>query len=165
MSGHLVWLWGWFFVGSFVYWIKRAYFLITGPNPIANDLTTFVQRAWMPLMFRFVADSGIYWATFSPVMLSAALHSFGWERFADSVDVVTQYGFFALFFGMGVDSAVDVGVTKLPFIKDLWPQMPGPLPQKAVVKAQIVTQTTRVEQLQTTTTTTPPAPKETEVKP
>jgi hypothetical protein len=153
VSWHLVWLWVWFFIGSFVYWIKRAYFLITGPNPIANNLEQFMERAWMPLLFRFAADSGIFWATFSPIVLSAMLHYLGWERFANSVDVVTQYGFFALFFGMGVDSAVDIGVTKIPLIKDFWPQMPGPLPQKAVVEAQIVEQT--VTQLQTTTTVVP----------
>jgi hypothetical protein len=153
MGWHLVWLWAWFFIGSFVYWIKRAYFLITGPNPIANNLEQFIARAWMPLLFRFAADSGIFWATFSPIVLSAMLHYLGWERFANSVDVVTQYGFFALFFGMGVDSAVDIGVTKIPWIRDYWPQMPGPLPQKAIVEAQIVEQ--KVTQLQTTTTVVP----------
>jgi len=155
VTWHLVWLWFWFFVGSLAYWIKRAYFLITGPNPIANNLTQFIERGWMPLSFRFVVDSGIYWATFSPIVLSAFLHSMGWERFADAIDVLTKYGFFALFFGLGVDFAVDFAVTKVPWIKDWWPQMPAPLPQPAIVQTQLIQQDTKVTTLATTTTVIP----------
>jgi hypothetical protein len=144
MNWHLIWLWFWFFAGSFVYWIKRAYFMINPPNPVAHSLGQFVERAWMPLLFRFAADSGIYWATFSPAVLSAALHAWGWDRFASSVDAVTQYGFFALFFGMGVDSAVDIGVTKIPWIKDFWPQMPGPLPSAGTVTVTATKETLSV---------------------
>jgi hypothetical protein len=155
MDWHKVFLWAWFLVGMFTYWTKRAYFLITGPNPVANDLRQFICRCWMPLLFRAVTDSGIYWATFSPVMLAAGLRYFGLTNSAAMIDGVTQFGFFALFFGLGVDSAVDVAVTKIPWIRDQWPQMPQPLPQPAVVEAQVVKQTTEVTQLQSTTTVVP----------
>jgi hypothetical protein len=153
MDWHKVFLWAWFLAGMTIYWIKRAYFLITGPNPVANDLRQFVCRCWMPLLYRFAADSGIYWATFSPVMLAAGLRYVGLQNSAAMVDSITQFGFFALFFGLGVDSAVDVGVSKIPWIKDQWPQMPGPMPQPAVVQAAIVE--TKVTTLETTTTVVP----------
>jgi|ERR1700722_9047465 len=155
MDWHKVFLWFWFLSGMIIYWIKRAYFLITGPNPVANNLKQFIAVSWMPLLFRAVTDSGIYWATFSPVMLAAGLRYFGLENSAAMVDNITQFGFFALFFGLGVDSAVDVAVTKIPWIKDQWPQMPGPMPQPAIVKAAIVE--TKVTALETQTTVIPKA--------
>jgi len=153
MSWHVAWLWLWFGVGMFTYMLKRAYFLITGPNPVANNWEQFAQRCWPPLLVRIILDSGVYWATFTPAVLVGMLHALGWEQFANAVQAVTQFGFFALFFGFGVDSVLDFAVTKIPWIKDLLPQMPGPLPQKAVVEAQIVEQ--KVTQLQTTTTVIP----------
>lgn len=125
---HLVWLWTVYIVGSLLYMLKRAYYLVTGPNPIANNYTQFIKRCWIPLLFRFGADSGIYWMTFTPVGLQTLLGLLGWTRFATDIAAVSNYGFFALFFGMGIDSIVDFGVTKIPWIKDFWPQMPGPLP-------------------------------------
>jgi hypothetical protein len=150
---HQVWLWLWFGAGMFAYMAQRAFYGVQGPRPVATGYHDYIYRCWGPLLMRFVVDSGIYWATFSPVMLSAMLHYFGWETFATTVAGVTQYGFFALFFGLGVDVAVDFGVTKIPVLRDNWPQMPPPLPQKAVVEAQIVQQT--VTQLQSTTTVIP----------
>jgi hypothetical protein len=51
----------------------------------------------------------------------------GWEDFANEVNALTQFGFFALFFGFGVDSVLDFAVTKIPWIKEFLPQMPPPL--------------------------------------
>jgi hypothetical protein len=151
MDWHKVFLWAWFLAGMLAYWVKRAYFLITGPNPVANNLREFIGCAWMPLLFRSLVDSGIYWATFSPLLLAAALQHFGLDKWATVIEGVTSYGFFALFFGLGVDSAVDVGVTKIPWVKDWWPQMPQSKP--VVVEAQIVKQTTEITQLQSKTVT------------
>jgi hypothetical protein len=50
---------------------------------------------------------------------------------------------------------MDMAVSKIPLINQILPQMPGALPQAAVVEAQVVQQTTQVTQLQTTTTTVP----------
>lgn len=131
MTVHLLWMWVWYVIGSLAYALKRAYYLVTGPNPIANDYTQFIKRCWAPLVVRFIADSGIYWATFTPFALQSMLAWLGWTKFSDSIAAVSNYGFFALFFGLGIDSIVDFSVTKIPWLKDWWPQMPGPLPSPA----------------------------------
>src|ERR1700684_2362663 len=123
MNWHLVFLWTWFFVGMFAYMTKRGYYLITGPNPVANNFDQFVQRCWAPLLVRLILDSGVYWATFTPQVLVGGLNLLGWSRFAAAVGSVTQFGFFALFFGFGVDSILDFAMTKVPWIKDVLPQM------------------------------------------
>lgn len=127
MDWHVAWLWLFFLVGTFAYWLKRAYFLITGPNPVANDFGQFLRRCWAPLLVRFILDSGVYWATFQPQVLGGMLRAMGWEDFANEVNALTQFGFFALFFGFGVDSVLDFAVTKIPWIKEFLPQMPPPL--------------------------------------
>lgn len=153
MDWHLAWLWLWFGVGMSAYMLKRGYYLITGSNPVANSWGQFFQRCWPPLLVRLILDSGVYWATFTPTVLVGMLRAMGWSAFANSVESVTHFGFFALFFGFGVDSVLDIAVSKIPWIKDFLPQMPPPLPQKAIVQAQIVEQ--KVTQLQTTTTVVP----------
>lgn len=123
-----LWLWLWFTIGAMLYVLKRAYYLVTGPNPIANTYKQFFHRAWIPLLIRFAVDSGIYWLTFYPDLLNGALgflSRFGWNIQLHSA--VPQYGVFALFFGLGIDSIVDFGVTKIPYVRDWLPQMPGPL--------------------------------------
>lgn len=137
MDKHLLWLWFWFGVGMFVYMLKRAYYLVTGSNPVANTYTEFIKRCWIPLLVRAVVDSGIYWATFTPQMLQHMLASLGWTNFAAGIADVSSNGFFALFFGLGVDSIVDFAVTKIPWIKDWWPQMPPPLVIPDEIKKQL----------------------------
>lgn len=129
MIRHLEWLWLWFAIGMATYMLKRAYYLVTGPNPVANSYRDFVRVAWIPLLVRTVVDSGIYWATFTPVVLKSALDYLGWSSLAGVVAVVTQFAVCALFFGLSVDSIVDFAVTKIPGIKDWLPQMPAPLPK------------------------------------
>jgi hypothetical protein len=156
---HLIWLWFWYTLGSFVYMFKRAFYSINPPNPVATGWADYVRRAGVPLLFRFVVESTIYWMCFSPFLLAAGLRYLGWERFAGTVAVITQFAPCALAFGLFADFASDwfIGtvVGKISFLnlKDWWPQMPEPLPQKAVVEAQIVEQ--KVTQLQTTTTVVP----------
>lgn len=128
MAYHLVWLWLWFFIGTLLYMLKRAYYLVTGPNPIANTYTQFVQRCWIPLLVRFAFDSGIFWAAFTPQLAVAGLNFMGWTKFSWVVSVITQFAVAALFFGFSVDSIVDFVVSKTPGLKDALPQMPGPLP-------------------------------------
>lgn len=131
MNGHLFWLWMWFFVGAGLYMLKRAFYLITGPNPVANSVGQFVKVAGVPLLFRFAVDSAIYWSLFMPQIAQAALQYFGDDTAANIIAILTKYGAAALIFGMAVDPLVDWAIgaffSKLPILKDFWPQMPPPL--------------------------------------
>lgn len=129
MDKHLLWLWLWFMIGMFTYVLKRAYYLVTGPNPVANSYTEFWKKCWPPLLIRAVVDSGVYWATFYPDVLNKALSSAGlsWQLHSP----IPEFGVVALFFGLFVDSIVDFGVTKIPYVKDWLPQMPPPLKASA----------------------------------
>ena len=124
-SIHLVWLWLWFVVGAVVYMLKRMYYLVTGPNPVANSYKEFWIKCWIPLLVRFVIDSGVYWLTFYPDVFNAAIKGMGFSFQLHSP--VPQFGVVALFAGLSVDSIVDFAVTKIPYIKDWLPQMPPPL--------------------------------------
>jgi len=131
MIHHHLWLWLWFLVGALAYVVKRAFYLITGPNPVANNVPQFIKVAGIPIAFRLLVDSGIYWMLFAPEVTQAALKWFGWESAAGVLAVVTQYAVVALFFGLGIDPltdwAIPTVVGRLPFLKDFWPQMPPPL--------------------------------------
>jgi hypothetical protein len=127
MNKHLLFLWLWFFVGAAMYWLKRAYYLVTGPNPIANNYTQFVQRCWIPLLVRFFLDSMVFWALFTPEFAGKALDYLGWANFSWVVMMVTQFAVFAAVFGHTVDSVMDFVVSKVPWVKDVLPQMPPPL--------------------------------------
>jgi hypothetical protein len=124
---HQLWLWGWFFMGALMYWLKRAFYLVTGPNPIANTYGQFIQRCWIPLIVRFFLDSLVFWALFTPGFADKALNYLGWSSFAWAVQMVTQFAVFAAVFGHTVDSGMDFAVSKVPWIKDVLPQMPPPL--------------------------------------
>ncbi len=125
MNWDLLWLWMWFGVGAFVYVLKRAYFLVTGPNPVARTYTEFWLKCWIPLLVRAVVDSGIYWLSFYPDMFNWVLKSSGINFQLHSA--LPRYGVVALFFGLGIDSIVDFAVTKIPYVRDWLPQMPPPL--------------------------------------
>jgi len=129
---HLVWLWLWFFIGAFFYWLKRAYYGVNPPNPVPNDYRHYIQRAWVPLIVRFFLDSLIFWALFTPGFADKALAYLGWSTMAWAVTMVTQFAVFAAVFGHTVDSIMDMSVTKIPWIKDVLPQMPGPMPSPNV---------------------------------
>lgn len=128
---HHLWLWLWFFVGALAYIVKRAFYLIVGPNPVAHSISSFIRVAGVPLLFRLLVDSGIYWVCFSPEVLQTGLEFLGWRMAAGVVAVITQYAPVALFFGMAIDPMVDWAIPtvigRIPFLKDFWPQMPGPL--------------------------------------
>jgi len=156
MNWHIVWMWFWFLVGMLTYMLQRSYYGVQGPHPVATGYHDYLYRCWGPLLGRFVVDSAFFWATFTPVLLAAMLKGFGWDAFAGEVEGVTQYGLFALAFGLVVDVGVDFGVTKIPLLKDIWPQMPPPMPQPAVVQAALVE--TKITALETTTTVVPPTP-------
>ena len=124
---HELSLWLWFFIGALMYWLKRAYYLVTGPNPIANNYAQFWQRCWIPLLVRFFLDSLVFWALFTPGFADKALRYLGWENFAWIIMMVTQFAVFAAVFGHTVDSVMDFVVSKVPWVKDQLPQMPPPL--------------------------------------
>jgi len=124
---HEIWLWFWFFVGAFFYWMKRAYYGVNPPNPVATGYRHYVQRAWAPLAVRFFAGSVVFWMLFTPGAADAGLRYMGWEKAAWVVTMITQFGAFATTFGFFVDGALDIGISKIPWIKDVLPQMPGPM--------------------------------------
>jgi hypothetical protein len=129
---HQIWLWFWFLFGAIVYMGKRAFYLIKGPNPVASNLNQFFQVAGVPLVFRFIVDSFVFWACFTPQLLAAALDYFGWQSFSGVVKTVTQFAVCSAGFGLIVDTLMDfvIGtvISKIPLLKDWWPQMPAPLP-------------------------------------
>lgn len=165
MNWHLISLWFWYTLGALIYMGKRAYYSIRPPNPVAHNLRQYLQfnEAGMPLLFRFVVESTFYWMCFSPALLTAGLHYLGWERFAGTVAVITQFAACALAFGLIADFFADwfIGtvVGKITFLnlKDWWPQMPSALPQPAIVQAELIE--TRRTALETTTTVVQPDAK------
>ena len=150
MNLHFAWEWFWFLLFALIFVSKRAFFGITGPSPVANNLKQYVYRAGVPVTVRLFLDSLIFWVMFFPQLAQSALRYFGWEEWAGTIAAITAYSPVAALFGYVVDSFADFGIgtlaKRIPFLGELWPQMPGPLPQKAVVEAQIVQQT--VTQLQ-----------------
>jgi hypothetical protein len=94
---------------------------------------------------------------FTPGIADKALGYLGWESYEWVVIVVTKVPPIAAFFGHTIDSIADMALSKIPGINQILPQMPGPLPQPAIVEAQVVRQTTEVTQLQTKTTVVPDA--------
>ena len=127
MSVHLVWLWVWFLLGMITYWMKRAFYLVTGPNPVANNYVQFIQRCWIPLIVRSFLDSLVFWALFTPGFADKALNYLGWSNMAWAVSAITQFAVFAAVFGHTVDSVMDLVVSKVPWINGILPQMPGPI--------------------------------------
>lgn len=135
---HLVWVWVWFILGMLTYWMKRAYFLVTGPNPVATSYSQFVERCWIPLLVRGFLESLIFWIMFTPGIADRVLTYFGWQSYDWLVYMATKVPPVAAIFGHTSDSIADFAFSKIPFIKDILPQMPGPLPPtplQAVVKA------------------------------
>lgn len=121
----LLWLWFWFLFGMGTYMLKRAYYLVTGPNPVANSYGEFLDKCWIPLFVRAVVDSGIYWLTFYPDLFNGMLSMAHIDYQLHSP--IPHYGVVALFFGLGIDAVIDIGITKVPFVKDWMPQMPPAL--------------------------------------
>jgi hypothetical protein len=157
MNVHELWVWLWFLLGMATYWLKRAYYGINPPNPVATGYSNYLQRAWAPLLVRCFLESLIFWIMFTPGLADKALASLGWTSYGWIVLTVTSVAPAGAVLGHTMDSVMDMAVSKIPFVKDILPQMPGPLPQPAVVQAQIVEQVTKVSQLQTTTTVVPEA--------
>jgi hypothetical protein len=155
MNWREVWVWQWFLLGMVTYWLKRAYYGINPPNPVATGYKNYIERAWAPLLVRAFLESLIFWIMFTPGLADKALAYFGWTSYGWAVQVFTTVAPAAAVLGHAADSVMDMAVSKIPFVKDILPQMPGSLPQQAVVKAQVVEQTTQVTQLQETTTVVP----------
>lgn len=159
---HLLWLWAWFGIGVFMYWLKRAYFLVTGPNPVANNYSDFIRRCWIPLIVRAFLDSIMFWLCFTPQFLSGGLEYLGWSSMSGVIGTITKFAPCAALFGHTADSLLDFIIStvgsKIPFLTGVLPQMPHPLPQQAIVQAAIVQ--TKVTALETTTTTVPRLPSE-----
>lgn len=128
MTKHLLWVWLWYFLGVLTYWIKRAYYLITGPNPVANNASEFIRRCWAPLLVRAFLESLFFWVMFDPRIAGKLLAYFGWTSYEWAVSLITQVAPVSGFLGHAIDSLADFAVSKVPFVKDILPQMPGPLP-------------------------------------
>lgn len=134
MLKHEAFLWLWFAIGMTFYWLKRAYYLVTGPNPVANTYGQFVQKCWIPLLVRAFINSLFFWALFTPGFVDQGLAQLGWQSYAWAVRGVTQYAAFASAYGFTVDSAMDFLLSKIPVVKDWVPQMPPPLKTAPVVQ-------------------------------
>lgn len=131
MDKHELWLWLWFLMGMLIYWLKRAYYGINPPNPVATSYGNYIQRSWAPLLVRMFIDSLGFWLLFTPGVADKALSGMGWTNYAWVVMMITQFAPVAALFGFVVDSVVDFAVTKIPYVKDILPQMPGVLPKPA----------------------------------
>jgi hypothetical protein len=149
----IVWLF--YLLGMLSYWFKRAYYGINPPNPIARGYRDWLARCWAPLTIRAFLESCLFWVMFTPGIADKALAYLGWDSYEWVVIVVTKVPPIAAFFGHAVDSVADMALSKIPGLNAILPQMPGPLPQQAVVESQVVRQTTEVTQLQSTTTVVP----------
>lgn len=134
---HLLWLWFWFFLGMGTYWLKRAFYLVTGPNPIANTYRQFLERCWIPLLVRAFLDSLVFWLLFTPGVVDKALTYLGWTDWSWAVTMITQFAPVAAVFGHTVDSVMDFLVSKVPFINTVLPQMPGPIPAPVPAPASV----------------------------
>lgn len=128
INGHFMWMWFWFLMGMLTYWAKRAYFLVTGPNPIANSYGQFIERCWIPLLVRSFLDSLVFWLLFSPGAADRLLAYLGWTSYGWAVSLITQVAPVGAVFGHTIDSIMDFAVNKIPWIKGILPQLPGPLP-------------------------------------
>lgn len=131
MSKHLLWMWMWFLIGMSMYWIKRAYYLITGPNPIANNVSQFIRRCWAPLLVRGFLESLVFWILFTPGLADKMLAYLGWTSYGWAISLITEVAPIAAVFGLAIDVIMDFAVSKIPLVKDILPQMPGPLPPPA----------------------------------
>lgn len=132
MNHHLLWLWLWFQIGVLAYMGQRAFYMITGPRRVATSLGQFVARAGVPLLYRWLGDSLLYWLCFTPQILASLLRWLNCEDCAYVISIVTQFAPCACVFGLTVDVVVDFGIStivhRIPILGGLWPQMPSPLP-------------------------------------
>lgn len=128
---HELWLWMWFLILMAAYWLKRAYYGIQEPNRVADGYVHYMQRSWAPLLIRSLLDSIVFWLLFTPGVTDKALAALGYTNYAWVVMMITQFAPVAASFGFLVDSIMDIAVSKTPLIKDIVPQMPGPLVPKA----------------------------------
>jgi hypothetical protein len=124
---HELWMWLWYFIGVLMYWLKRAYYGINPPNPVATGYVHYIERAWVPLLIRLFADSLLFWVLFTPALAAKGLEAIGWTNWAWGVAMITQFAPVSAMFGFFSDSVTDIAISKVPGIKDVLPQMPGPL--------------------------------------
>jgi hypothetical protein len=163
MSWHLTYLWAWFFIGMFLFMLKRAYWgLLPGPSgQMGTSYSNYFARCWVPLLIRAFWDSLIFWACFTPQLLSAGLAFLGWGSMSGVVGVITKFAVCAAAFGYMADSILDtIAATigkKIPFLNTILPPLPPPLPQPAVIEASI--RETKVTTLETHTMNVAPEVK------
>lgn len=142
MNWREAWLWLWFFIGAFLYMVKRAFYGIKPPNPVARDVSHYIEIAGIPLLFRFGLESAFFAGLFTPALAAKAFEAIGWENWTWVISIITQFAVVAFVFGMAIDPMADwfipTVIGRIPGLKDWWPQMPGPMPQPMVVQAAIV---------------------------
>ena len=158
MNWHEAWVWLWFLLGMFTYWLKRAFYGINPPNPVATGYANYVQRAWAPLLVRAFLESLIFWILFTPGLADKLLGALGWTSYDWAVQTLTTVAPAAAIMGHAADSVMDMAVSKIPFVKDILPQMPGALPSPGTVTITATQKTDTISAV-----VTPPTPQE--VKP
>lgn len=126
---HLAWVWVWYLIGMVSYMLKRAYYGINPPNPVATGYVNYIQRAWVPLLIRGLLESMFFWLMFTPGLADKGLAALGWTSYGWMVQIATTVAPAAALLGHAGDSIADMAVSKIPYL-NLLPQMPGPLPTK-----------------------------------
>jgi hypothetical protein len=142
MSWAEVWVWLWFLLGMLSYWLKRAYYGISPPSPVATGYVNYIQRSWAPLLVQAFLESLLFWILFTPGLADRLLAAIGWTSYGWAIQTLTTVAPAAALIGHAVDSITDLAVSKIPFIRDILPQMPGALPQPGTLTATITKQTT-----------------------
>src|ERR1035441_11085858 len=144
MNWHLAYLWGWFLAGMGMFILKRSYWGVFGTSPIGSSYGNYFVRCWVPLLVRSFWDSLIFWACFTPQLLSGGMSALGWSTMSGVIGDITKFAVCAAAFGSLVDSVLDTAAAMaekhVPFLSGFLPPLPPPLPQKAVVQAAIVEQ-------------------------
>jgi hypothetical protein len=133
---HELWVWFWFLLGMFTYWLKRAFYGINPPNPIATGYGNYIERCWAPLLVRAFLESLLFWMMFTPGLADKAFTYLGWTSYDWAVQLLTSIAPAAAILGHTVDSVTDMAVSKIPGLKDILPQMPSPIHTQSPTDAQ-----------------------------
>ena len=121
-----LWVWVWFLIGMLSYMLKRSYYGINPPNPVATGYLNYIQRAWVPLLIRGLLESMVFWLAFTPGLADKGLTALGWTSYDWLINVVTSVAPAAAILGHAMDSVADMAISKIPYL-NLLPQMPGAL--------------------------------------
>lgn len=126
---HQLWLWLWFGVGALLFVLNRGFYMIKGSNHSIAGWRQYFATYWTPLLFRAAIDSAWFWLCFTPGVMDKGLTYMGWSNWSWVVTMVTQFAPMAFLFGLFVDVLDDFLfgniVSRIPLLKNFWPQING----------------------------------------